>query len=145
MSPHVVVVGVGRDIEAHAPKSAPSRSADATEALRRENQAPTANAGPDQTVASGAAVNLDGTASTDPDGDALTYAWTQSGGPSVTLSGANTATPSFTAPTGPASVTFQLEVCDTHAACDTDSVAITVSASNADLAIALSAAPKPVS
>ena len=63
------------------------------------NQAPTADAGADQTVASGATVNLNGNGSTDPDGDTLTYAWTQTGGTAVTLTGANTATPSFTAPT----------------------------------------------
>lgn len=34
----------------------------------------------------------------DPDGDALTYAWTQLGGPAIDLSGADTATLSFTAP-----------------------------------------------
>src|SRR5439155_26399927 len=85
------------------------------------NQAPTANAGPDQNVASGAAVSLDGTGSSDPDpGDTLTYAWTQTAGTPVTLSGANTASPSFTAPTGPATLTFQLQVCDTSNACDTD-------------------------
>jgi K319L-like, PKD domain len=90
------------------------------------NGTPTANAGADQTVVSGATVNLNGTASSDPDGDALTFAWTQTAGPSVTLSGANTATPSFTAPAAPATLTFQLQVCDTHNACSTDSVTITV-------------------
>jgi large repetitive protein len=41
-------------------------------------------------------------------GDPLTFAWTQSSGPAVTLTGADTATPSFTAPTGPATLTFDL-------------------------------------
>jgi len=42
-----------------------------------QNVAPKANAGPDQTVIVGAAVNLTGAASTDIDGpNALTYAWT---------------------------------------------------------------------
>lgn len=39
------------------------------------NQAPLANAGADQSVPSDATVNLSGAASTDPDGDALTYLW----------------------------------------------------------------------
>ena len=40
-----------------------------------DNEPPVADAGPDQAVALGALVNLDGTGSTDPDGDALTYRW----------------------------------------------------------------------
>ena len=73
------------------------------------NQAPTADAGDDQTVAAGATVNLDGTGSSDPDaGDTLDYTWTQTGGTAVTLTGADTATPSFTAPAGPATLTFEL-------------------------------------
>ncbi|MGV1010702.1 MAG: PIG-L family deacetylase, partial [Dermatophilaceae bacterium] len=45
------------------------------------NRTPVANAGPDQLVAPGASVQLTGLGSSDPDGDALTYAWTQTAGP----------------------------------------------------------------
>ena len=93
------------------------------------NQAPTADAGSDQTVDEGASVSLDGSASTDPDGDTLTYAWTQTAGTAATLSGADTASPSFTAPDVSASgdtLTFELTVDDGNGHTATDSVAITV-------------------
>jgi Calx-beta domain/PKD domain len=90
--------------------------------------APIPNAGPDQTVASGATVSLDGTGSIDPANDPLTYQWTQTSGPAVTLSDPSSATPTFTAPTGPATLTFELLVCDPQPACRTDSVTINVQA-----------------
>ena len=73
----------------------------ATVVVRNVNQLPIANAGPDQTVnENGTGITLNGTGSTDPDGGSITsYNWVQTAGsPTVTLSGANTATPSFTAP-----------------------------------------------
>jgi K319L-like, PKD domain/Calx-beta domain len=94
----------------------------------QEDPAPIPDAGPDQTVASGATVNLDGTGSIDPAGQALTYMWTQTSGPAVTLNDPTSATPSFTAPTGPATLTFELLVCDPQPACRTDSVTINVEA-----------------
>jgi len=39
------------------------------------NDLPTANAGPDQSVSPGALVQLDGSSSTDPDGDSLDFEW----------------------------------------------------------------------
>jgi len=91
------------------------------------NEAPTANAGLDQSVTEGDPVALDGAGSSDPNGDPLSYSWTQTAGPGVTLSGATSSTPSFTAPdvTAATVLTFQLMVSD-GTANDTDSVNVTV-------------------
>lgn len=79
------------------------------------NHAPIADAGVNQTVLEGALVTLDGTKSYDPDNDPLTYSWTQTAGPAVTLMNSNAAQPSFTAPTVSSSggtLMFQLTVSD---------------------------------
>lgn len=62
----------------------------------------------------GTKVYLSGAGSYDPDGDALSYQWTQIEGPSVALTGADTATPSFTMPAGDSAINlrFQLVVSD---------------------------------
>jgi K319-like protein len=64
-------------------------------------------AGEDQDALQGNLVTLDGSGSTGP---ITSFAWTQTGGPAVTLNGASTATPTFTAPTGPATLEFELTV-----------------------------------
>ena len=63
------------------------------------NIAPIANAGPDQSVTAGDLVTLDGSASSDPDSDSLTYSWTlnKPAGSTATLSDATAAMPTFTA------------------------------------------------
>ncbi|MBP7694662.1 MAG: tandem-95 repeat protein, partial [Anaerolineales bacterium] len=77
------------------------------------NDAPTANAGPDQTVNTSAAVSLDGGASFDGDGPLpLAFGWQQTGGPAVSLSDPAAAQPTFTAPAAPAVLTFTLTVTD---------------------------------
>ncbi|MBI4556136.1 MAG: Ig-like domain-containing protein [Candidatus Hydrogenedentes bacterium] len=63
--------------------------------VARENRPPVANAGLDATGTVSRVVGLDGTGSSDPDGDALTYLWTQVGGPAATLTGATTSRPAF--------------------------------------------------
>jgi MYXO-CTERM domain-containing protein len=88
---------------------------------------PLANAGPDQSVALNAMVALDGRASSDPvvGPQPLGYAWDQLAGPAVTLTGATTATPTFTAPATPSTLTLRLQVNDgTHGAADTVNIIV---------------------
>ncbi|MEN8950805.1 PKD domain-containing protein [Planktotalea arctica] len=102
-------------------------------------EAPVAEAGLPQTVASGATVTLDGTGSSDLNGDDLTYTWTQTSGAAVSLSSATTSRPTFTAPAlakGDADVSleFQLIVNDGTANSTADTVTITVDAPDATTA-----------
>ncbi len=78
------------------------------------NQPPVAVTPPSILADLGTKVFLSGAGSFDPDGDALSYAWTQLDGPAVSLAGANTATPSFQLPTGDSAmaIRFQLVVSD---------------------------------
>ena len=64
------------------------------------NTMPVADAGEDQTVTAGESVMLDGSGSSDEDGDSLTYSWTLTSVPedsNAELSAADTAMPSFSA------------------------------------------------
>ncbi len=90
------------------------------------NRPPVAEAGPSQgPINGGETVTLDGTGSTDPDGDTLTYSWTQISGTSVTLSDASAAQPSFTAPNSNETLAFRLTVSDgTLSTSDTVEVAV---------------------
>jgi lysophospholipase L1-like esterase len=78
------------------------------------NVAPTADAGPDQTVDELAEVTLDGTGSTDTDGTVSSYTWVQTAGTVVTLDETTPANPTFIAPDLAANetLTFQLTVTD---------------------------------
>jgi hypothetical protein len=93
-----------------------------------ENEPPVASAGSDQTVQEGASVTLDSSASNDSDGSITQYAWIQTNGPTVSLTNANNAQASFTAPTvtGATDFTFQITVTDDANATNTDTVTITV-------------------
>lgn len=93
------------------------------------NQPPVSNAGLDQARNENTLVTLDGSNSTDPDLDTLHFSWSQTGGPSVVLTGANTPNPTFTAPNvGPGGglLTFQLVVNDGQASGGADTVQVAV-------------------
>ena len=62
------------------------------------NQPPVAVVSPQQNANEGDTVILDGTGSYDPEGENLTYQWSQTDGPQVNLIDSDTATPSFIAP-----------------------------------------------
>jgi hypothetical protein len=89
---------------------------------------PIANAGPNQVVSQGSLVTLVGTGSPSNGGTIVSYLWVQTSGTPVSLNGANTSTPTFTAPTATTSLTFSLTVTDsTGAVSSPATVTITVS------------------
>jgi hypothetical protein len=71
-----------------------------TRRVRTGNSPPVADAGPDQIGALAGRITLDGSNSYDPDGDPITFQWTQISGPAVSLTGANEARAGFTAEAG---------------------------------------------
>jgi len=96
------------------------------------NNPPIANAGEDQTVPVNQIVDLDGSLSYDPDGDPIvSWAWTQTDGPSISLANADTATPSFT-PTAGGIYKFNLVVNDGTLDSIADEVLITVTGGGDD-------------
>jgi RHS repeat-associated protein len=97
--------------------------------LAASNTPPVANAGPDQSARVGETVTLDASASTDADGDPLTYDWTLPGvpGSAATLADATTVNPQLTL-NQPGAYTAQLVVHDGQAESAPDTV--TVSTTN---------------
>ena len=104
-----------------------SNTATVTVTITPVNDPPEVNAGSNQTVNENATVTLTGSGS-DLDGSISSYAWTQVSGTTVTLSGADTATPTFTAPlSGTAeALTFRLLITDNNGATQSQDVTVTI-------------------
>ncbi|CAM2069057.1 OmpA family protein [Sulfidibacter corallicola] len=101
-----------------------SDTASVTVTVGPPNRPPVASAGADINIFNAQTVTLDGSLSSDPDGDTLSYQWFQISGRAATLTGAETANPSFMAESG--TYVFRLVVRDTSGGVDTDDVRVTV-------------------
>ena len=90
------------------------------------NHTPVAIAGADDiTPNASTSISLDGTASTDPDGDTLSFSWVQTTSIAGTFVDTTTETPTFT-PKETGTAVFELTVTDPKGASSTDTVTITV-------------------
>ena len=103
-----------------------SASAADTVTVTTINTAPVANAGPDQTVAVGESATLNGSASSDADGDPLSYAWSlqsRPAGSSASVVSASSVTPTI-AVDRPGTYVLRLIVNDGQTSSAADTVAI---------------------
>jgi LmbE family N-acetylglucosaminyl deacetylase len=100
------------------------------------NRPPVPSAGSDVLASAGQNVQLNGSASFDPDGTALNYQWRQVAGPTVTLSSATAAQPSFVVPAGtntPTAFSFELKVNDGMFSSVADAMSVLVNTSSVPL------------
>jgi hypothetical protein len=114
-----------------------------TRRVHTGNAPPVADAGPDQIGVPSGTISLDGSGSYDPDGDAITYQWTQISGPAVTLSAPTAAQTTFTAADGQ-SYSFRLMVKDTLGAQGTSKVTVTTLAAPVLLIAQFTANPSTI-
>lgn len=102
---------------------------DTVQVTLRNNLAPQADAGADFGVLESANGQLDGSGTSDPETDAITYAWVQTGGGvTLSLSSTSVAQPTFTAPTVTQNevLTFVLTATDTYGDSTNDTVQVTI-------------------
>ena len=91
-----------------------------------QNEEPTSDAGPNQTMSYNQEATLDGTGSSDPDGTIESYQWSQISGTTVSLSTPNQATTTFTSPNQEGDLLFKLLVTDNEAASDVDTISVSI-------------------
>ncbi|MFT6627027.1 MAG: subtilisin family serine protease, partial [Flavobacteriales bacterium] len=126
---YCVAVGGFPDLTFNGAESDNTGTYGLTISVDRPNVAPIADAGPNVTEDAGARVELDGTASIDPDGFTLRYDWTQTSGPGVELSGADGPRPRFLTPLAvsePTELSFTLRVEDLPGASDEANVTVSL-------------------
>jgi hypothetical protein len=114
-----------------------------TRRVRTGNTPPVADAGPDQIGVAAGTITLNGSGSYDPDGDALTYKWDQIAGPTVSISGMNTAVATFPAAEGQ-SYGFRLTVKDTQGAQGIARTTVTITAPLAVRIVRFTANPSTI-
>jgi hypothetical protein len=104
-------MGIDAEPDVQPDLADPDLGEEVGEDLPPENQTPTAVAGPDQDVEALTMVQLDATASSDPEGGTLTFIWTQEQGQTVRFDTAS-ATPNFMAPANTTEIILALVVSD---------------------------------
>ena len=111
--------------------------------VRTGNGAPIADAGPDQIGVAAGTVTLNGSGSFDPEGDPITFQWSQVAGPAVSLSGANAAIATFAATEGQ-SYAFRLAVTDDRGAQGIARTAVTTEKPEVPKIIRFQASPSSI-
>ena len=125
-------------------KSAADQVKVTVEPITRPNDAPRPNAGPDQRAPVSSVVTLDARASSDPNGDAISFQWRQVSGPEVTISNADSAVATLVAPASASTLVFEVTVTDAFGASDADRVSVVVGPTGNRAPVALASAPERV-
>ncbi len=109
-----IALGIGGLLVGGCPQTAATSASEDASISASENTAPTAAAGADIAAAGDQLVVLDGSGSTDADGDRLAFIWRQvSGSPTVVLQDGFSSRPRFYAPADTtATLRFRLTVVD---------------------------------